>query len=82
MIRLPRADGCRQHLRDAGIGCEVYYPLPLHEQECFADLGHRKGDFPVSEKASAETLALPVYPELSEAQLVHVADTVKAFLAT
>lgn len=72
-------DGLRAHLASKGIGTEVYYPVPLHLQECFADLGYAAGSLPVSERAAAETVALPVYPELSESQLTYVADAVRDF---
>jgi dTDP-4-amino-4,6-dideoxygalactose transaminase len=82
VIRVPAAD--RQKLWDglkaANIGCNVYYPVPLHLQECFAPLGGRLGDFPESERASCETLALPIYPELTAAQQRTVVDTVAALL--
>ncbi|KKL68443.1 hypothetical protein LCGC14_2124920 [marine sediment metagenome] len=81
VIRVPRRDELQASLKDHGVGSAIYYPLSLHEQECFASLGHKKGDFPVSEKAAAETLAIPVYPELTDEQIVYVADKVKEFLS-
>jgi dTDP-4-amino-4,6-dideoxygalactose transaminase len=79
VIRHRDRDGLRSHLSDRGVGTEVYYPVSLHLQECFADLGHRAGDFPEAEKAQREVLALPVYPELSEEQVRYVADCVVEF---
>ena len=82
MVRI--LDGKRQKvwdgLKSADIGCDVYYPVPLHLQECFRSLGYREGDFPESERAARETLAIPVYPDLTEEQLSFVADTIKALL--
>ena len=69
----------QKSLKDAGIGTEVYYPVSLHEQECFRPLGYSAEDLPVSHAASKETLALPIYPELSAAQRRHVVDSIAAF---
>jgi dTDP-4-amino-4,6-dideoxygalactose transaminase len=82
VIRVPRRDALRAFLQDRQIGIEVYYPVPLHLQPCFAHLGYRRGEFPESEKAAAETLALPVYPELSDAQAEYVVATIAEFYRT
>jgi dTDP-4-amino-4,6-dideoxygalactose transaminase len=79
VIRHPDRDGLKQHLSDRGVGTEVYYPVSLHLQECFADLGHREGDFPESERAQREVLAIPVYPELTEEQIGYVAECIAEF---
>lgn len=84
VIRVPaeRRDALRASLSDRGIGTEIYYPLGLHEQRCFADLGYRHGDLPETEAAAAETLALPIYPELEPAQHEHVVKSVIAGLGS
>ena len=74
-----RRDDLRGFLSDAGIGTEVYYPVPLHLQACFSDLNYKKGDFPQAEHAALHTLALPIYPELSDDQIEYVVEKIKAF---
>ena len=80
VIRVPNRDELRAHLKDHNVATEIYYPVPLHVQECFAYLGGREGDHPESERAAKETLALPIYPELTDRQLAHVVDTIRQFL--
>lgn len=81
VIRVPRRDALRDHLAKLSIGSEVYYPLPLHLQQSLQFLGYKKGDFPVSERAAAEVLALPIYPELRVEELETVVDAVRRFYA-
>jgi dTDP-4-amino-4,6-dideoxygalactose transaminase len=78
-VRADRRDALQAHLKSKGIGNSIYYPLPLHLQPCFAYLSYLEGQCPVSEQAAREVLSLPVYPELTEAQLVEVASAVRAF---
>ena len=80
VIRVSMRDRLRDYLKEHNVGNEVYYPVPLHRQRCFASLGYRDGDFPHSEMAALETLALPIYPELSDVQAQHVVATIGRFL--
>ncbi|MFC2161460.1 DegT/DnrJ/EryC1/StrS family aminotransferase [Acidobacteriota bacterium] len=79
VIRAQRRDELHEFLKSNGVPTAIYYPLPLHLQECFSNLGYKKGDFPVSEKAAEEVLALPIYPELNKDQLEYVVSKIKEF---
>lgn len=81
VIRAPRRDALREYLTANGIGSEVYYPQPLHLQASLSFLGYKKGDFPVSEKAAEEVLALPIYPELRLEELESVVEAIRRFYA-
>jgi dTDP-4-amino-4,6-dideoxygalactose transaminase len=81
VVRARHRDALKSFLAENGVGTEIYYPVPLHRQRCFDHLGYADGDFPESERAARETLALPVYPELEAAQLAHVVATVARFYA-
>jgi dTDP-4-amino-4,6-dideoxygalactose transaminase len=79
VIRIKNRDGLKKHLEQNGIATEIYYPQPMHLQACFADLNYRAGDFPEAEKAAADSLALPIYPELMNSQLKRVVETISNF---
>ena len=82
VIRVSQRDQLKAALQQKGIGTEVYYPVPIHLQECFAYLGYEVGAFPESESATKETLVLPIHPELSEEQAGYVVDSIRDFFAT
>lgn len=80
IIRVEERDGLREFLTKNDIATEIYYPVPFHLQECFADLGHKKGDFPVSEFCADTSIALPIYPELADDQIKFVVDKISEFI--
>ena len=81
VIATPQRDELRAFLLEKGIGTEIYYPVPLHLQECFSDLGYKPGSCPVSEEAAKSTLALPIYPELTLEQQEHVVDSIREYFS-
>jgi dTDP-4-amino-4,6-dideoxygalactose transaminase len=78
-VAVPDRDGLRNHLKDKGIGCETYYPVPLHAQKCYSHLGYKPGALPVAEQKAKEVISLPVFPELTTDEQEYVIDTVRAF---
>jgi dTDP-4-amino-4,6-dideoxygalactose transaminase len=82
VIRTPQRDELRAHLAAQGVGTEIYYPVPLHAQRCFAYLEHDPADFPNAQRAAAEVLALPIYPELTREQREYVVRQIAGFVGS
>ncbi len=76
-LRVPKRDDVMAHLKANDIGCAIYYPVPLHLQQCYAGLGHSEGDLPEAERAAGEVISIPVYPELTDDMAAGVADKVR-----
>jgi dTDP-4-amino-4,6-dideoxygalactose transaminase len=81
VVRHERRDALKAALDAAGVGCALHYPVPLHLQKCYADLGYKEGDFPVAEAAARQCLSLPIYPELTEEQMQRVSAVIHQFFA-
>jgi dTDP-4-amino-4,6-dideoxygalactose transaminase len=79
VIRAERRDALRDALERAGVATQIYYPVPLHLQPCFAGLAYREGAFPEAERAARECLALPIFPELDDRRVEHVVATIASF---
>ena len=80
-IRVKNRDSLLSRMGEAGVGCAIHYPVPLHLQEAYEDLGYKKGDFTISEQCASEFLSLPMYPELTEEQIDYVVDSLKNLLS-
>src|SRR5262249_46381505 len=82
VVRVPaiHRDSMVKHLRDSGVSCDVYYPLSLHQQDCFQFLGHQEGDFPSSEEAARTVMALPIFPEITADQQARVVEACASYL--
>lgn len=81
VVRHPKREELKKHLEANGVGCALHYPLPLHLQKCYASLGYKEDSFPVAEKAARECLSLPIYPEMTDAQVQRVAEVIKSFFS-
>ncbi len=81
VIRVPKREELQKHLDSKGIATGLHYPIPLHMQTAFAHLGYKEGDFPVTEKGAKEILSLPMYPELTEEQIIYVSQAIREFFA-
>jgi dTDP-4-amino-4,6-dideoxygalactose transaminase len=79
VIRSRKRDSLAAHLKERGVDTAIYYPVPLHVQKCFAGLGCKEGDLPESERAAKETLALPIFPEMTQEEMEHVVRSIREF---